>query len=94
MVVVNVQPGKMVRLRGALGPLQSLAVDGAMTISFVPDSSGTAIDMTYVVGGYSKEGLEKIAGPVDRVLGEQMRRLKSFLETGSPETPPAQKEKP
>lgn len=95
MVLVNVQPGKMVRLRGALGPLQGLAVDGAMTVSFIPDPGGTAIQMTYAVGGYSKDGLDKLASPVDRVLGEQIQRLKAFLETGSPETPsPAKKEKP
>lgn len=95
MIVVNVQPGKMLRLRGALGPLQSLAVDGAMTIGLVPDTSGTAIEMTYAVGGYSKDGLDKLAPPVDHVLGDQIRRLKALLETGSPETTsPAKKEKP
>ena len=95
MIVINVQPEKVLRLRGALGPLQGLAADGAMTWSTAPDSDGTSLEMTYVVGGYATEGLDKLAAPVDGVLGDQVRRLKAFIETGSPETNGQQaKEKP
>lgn len=86
MIVVNVQPEKLLRLLGALGPLQGLAVNGVMTWTVVPESDGTGLDMTYAVAGYASEGLEKLAMPVDGVLGDQVRRLKSFTETGSPET--------
>jgi hypothetical protein len=37
------------------------------------------------VGGYAKGGLENLAGPVDGVLGEQVRRLAKYVETGKPE---------
>ena len=32
-------------------------------------------------------GLEQMAGPVDFVLGEALTRLKTYIETGSPESP-------
>ena len=85
MTVVNAQPGKLLRLRGALGPLQGLAVDGAMTWTIIASPDGTTLEMTYAVGGYAKDGLDKLAVPVDRVLADQTRRLKAFIETGSPE---------
>jgi hypothetical protein len=30
-------------------------------------------------------GLDKLAAPVDEVIGEQVKRLKAFIETGKPE---------
>ncbi|MDB5498278.1 MAG: ATPase, partial [Phenylobacterium sp.] len=46
----------------------------------------TELTMTYDVGGYAKGGLaETLAGPVDMVLGEQVARLKKYLETGRPD---------
>ena len=37
------------------------------------------------VGGYTTDGLDKLAGPVDQVLREQVQRLRQFIETGSPD---------
>lgn len=88
MSVVFAAPGKTLVLRGALGPLQGLGVEGAMTISLKPAADGTELLLTYNVGGYLKDGLQLWAGPVDNVLGEQMGRLKSLIETGSPESKP------
>jgi len=86
--VVYAAPGKALVMRGALGPLQGLGVDGAMTISLKPAADGTDLSLTYNVGGYLKDGLQSLAVPVDIVLGEQMGRLKSLIETGSPESKP------
>ncbi len=88
MSVVFAAPGKALVMRGALGPLQGLGVEGAMTISLKPAADGTELSLTYNVGGYLKDGLQSWAGPVDNVLGEQMGRLKSLIETGSPEAKP------
>lgn len=88
LTVVFAAPGKALVLRGALGPLQGMGVDGAMTISLKPAADGTDLSLSYNVGGYLKGGLQSWAGPVDSVLGEQMMRLKSFIETGSPERKP------
>lgn len=86
LVVVNAIPGKLLRLRGALGPLQGLAVDGAMTFSLRPAGNATQLTLTYTVGGYSKQGFAELAKAVDAVLGEQTARLKRFIETGSAES--------
>ena len=85
LVVVNVVPDKVLVMRGALGPLQGLGVEGAMTISLKPTRDGTDLSLTYNVGGYLKDGLASLATPVDTVLGEQVARLKSYIETGTPE---------
>ena len=83
--VVLAMPGKMLRLRGALGPLQGLGVDGAMTWKLAAARDGTDLELDYAVGGFAKDGLDKLASPVDGVLGEQVQRLKQFVETSAPE---------
>jgi uncharacterized protein YndB with AHSA1/START domain len=85
LIVVYADPGKALRLRGALGPLQGLGVDGALTVTLKPEDGGTSLVLSYNIGGYMKDGLGGLANPVDSVLGEQAARLKSFVETGSPE---------
>jgi len=88
LVVVQAVPGKTVVMRGALGPLQGLGVEGAMTVSLKSVMDGTDLSLTYNVGGYLHDGLASWAAPVDGVLGEQLTRLKAFVETGSPEAKP------
>ncbi|HUO89762.1 MAG TPA: SRPBCC family protein [Rhizomicrobium sp.] len=88
LAVVFASPGKRLVMRGALGPLQGLGVEGAMTIDLKPSDGGTDLTATYNVGGYLKDGLTSWADPVDRVLGEQFNRLKADVETGSAETKP------
>src|SRR5262245_18176493 len=83
LIVALAMPGKTLRLRGALGPLQGLGVDGAMTWKLSPSKDGTDVELTYAVGGYAKDGLDKLAAPVDSVLSAQVQRLKQFIETGS-----------
>jgi uncharacterized protein YndB with AHSA1/START domain len=86
LVVVSAIPGKLLRLRGALGPLQGMAVDGAMTFSLHASGNGTELTLGYAVGGYSKQGFGELATAVDSVLAEQTARLKRFVETSSPES--------
>jgi uncharacterized protein YndB with AHSA1/START domain len=93
LVVVSAMPGSVLRLRGALGPLQAMAVDGAMTLGVRAANGGTHFTMTYAVGGYSKDGFAKLAEAVDAVLGEQTARLQHYLENGSPDALPQQKTK-
>lgn len=83
--VVFAKPGKKLVMRGALGPLQPLGVAGSMTITLNSAANGTELSLTYNVGGYLKDGLESLAAPVDRVLGEQVARLKFLIETGTPD---------
>lgn len=85
MTVYFAAPNSRLVLRGALGPLQGLGVDGAMTIELKPADGGTDLDVVYNVGGYLADGLETFAPAVDGVLAEQFGRLKTAIETGSPD---------
>lgn len=85
--VVYVAPGEMLRLTGALGPLQASGVAGSLTWKLTSVGSSTTVELSYVVGGYMEGGFESIAPAVGSVLLEQLRRLKSFVETGSPTEP-------
>jgi uncharacterized protein YndB with AHSA1/START domain len=80
MVVVYAAPGAGLRLRGALGPLQAEGVDGALSWTLKPAEGGTSVTQSYVVGGYIRDGMEPWPPRVDRVLDEQLQRLKSFVE--------------
>jgi uncharacterized protein YndB with AHSA1/START domain len=88
LVVVYAVAGHTLVMRGALGPLQGLGVNGAMTIALKPAADGTDLSLTYNVGGYLKGGLASWADPVDGVLAEQVLRLKALVETGTPEPAP------
>lgn len=79
--------GKALRLSGALGPLQEMAVIGRMTWEFTDVSEGTEIRLQYAVSGYLPGGLAPLAGAVDGVLAEQFARYLRFLETGYPDAP-------
>jgi uncharacterized protein YndB with AHSA1/START domain len=85
MRVLYAEPVKHLRLNGALGPLQELAVDGRLTVDLLATEAGTQILMTYAVGGYSPRPLSELAPIVDEVLGVQVERLGRFIDTGSPD---------
>ncbi len=80
LTVVNAEPGKMLRMVGGMGPLQAMGVSGSMTWQFKPEGAGTRVDLVYTVGGYSPGGLESIAPLADKVLAEQLQRLKAYVE--------------
>jgi uncharacterized protein YndB with AHSA1/START domain len=84
MEVIFLQPGKTLRMSGGIGPLQSLAVSGVATFGLTPEAGGTKLEFTYTVGGYSPQGLNRIAPLADTVLVEQITRFKNYIETGNP----------
>ena len=87
--VVLVQPGRVIRLSAALGPLQELAVNGVLTIAAGAGSGAEAgknfLRISYRVSGDASAGLDRLAPAVDKVIAEQFRRLKNLVETGTPE---------
>lgn len=87
MTVVYAVPGKALRMRGAMGPFQLMGAQSALDYSLTSSADGTDVTISFAVGGYSKEGLDKLAPIVDRVYAEQLGRLKSFVETGSVPNP-------
>ena len=84
MRVIYAAPGEMLRMSGALGPLQASGVAGSLTWSLAATPGGTTVELSYSVGGFLPGGFEKIAPAVSGVLEEQLRRLKLFVETGTP----------
>jgi hypothetical protein len=80
MRVVFLMPGKILRLRGPLGPLQGMGVDGALTFTLKSAANGTDIAVSYAAGGYAKDGFDEMAKAVDHVLGEQMELLKKLID--------------
>jgi len=84
MEVIYFQPGKVLRMSGGIGPLQSMAVSAVATFNLSSDGDGTKLEFIYSVGGYSPTGLDKIAPVANSVLTEQITRLKNYIETGNP----------
>jgi uncharacterized protein YndB with AHSA1/START domain len=83
--VVHVRRHQLLRLSGGLGPLQGFGLAGAMTWRLSQADGGTKLELVYNVGGAMSGGFEAVAPAVERVLGEQVDRLKRFVETGSPD---------
>src|SRR5262245_56036228 len=82
--VVYVAPPQVVRLSGALGPLQASGVAGSMTWKLTGAADNTRLELSYSVGGFISGGFEKMAPAVEAMLHEQFDRLKLFVETGKP----------
>ena len=78
--VVYVQPGKMLRMTGALGPLQGAPVAGVMTVALTPQGAGTRLALSYRVAGPVDGGADKLAPVVDMVLAQQVAGLKATAE--------------
>lgn len=85
MRIVYAEPGKALRMRGALGPLQSEPLTGVLTIVFKPEGDGTQVTFEYVVGGYMRFRPDDIVPAVDAVIGEQSVRFARLFETGAGE---------
>jgi len=86
MNVVYADGATTLRMFGGLGPM--LFTGAAGNLSYVAKANGdkTDLTLTYDVGGYAKGGLaETLAAPVDAVLGQQLARLKRYVESGRPE---------
>lgn len=83
MTVVYADRGKLLRMNGSLGPLQSMAVTGVLTFELSEKAGRTVLVATYAVGGYAKEGLAPLAVPVDGVIRAQVTSLKTFIESSA-----------
>ena len=87
MRVIHAAPGKLLRMSGALGPLQSEAITGTLSIVLTPVDGGTKIEWTYVVTGYGRFPMQAIAPAVDAVQSEQLMRLARLVDSATPQVP-------
>jgi hypothetical protein len=94
MRVVYAEQPRALRMVGALGPLQSEALSGTLTIQLKPiDGGGARILWEDIVGGFMRPKPEDFAPAVDKVLAEQLARLSgklgpSLTATDTPSPPP------
>lgn len=85
--VIYVEPGRVIRLSGGLGPLQSEAANGVWTITLKAVGGKTRILFEYVVGGYMRYTTDEIAPVVDKILTEQLGHLAARFGAGKSSVP-------
>jgi uncharacterized protein YndB with AHSA1/START domain len=85
MIVTHVEVPRTLVMQGALGPMATLGVSGAMGWTLDEHAGRTQLQVTYNIGGYMPGGLAPLAPAVDGVLAGQVKRLKRYVETGRPE---------
>lgn len=69
--VVMAQPGALLRLQGALGPFQDMAVTGVLSIALSATADGSEAVVTYRISGDASHQLEQLAPVVDAVVAQQ-----------------------
>ena len=82
--VSYVQPGERAVLTGSLGPLLYEATTGVMDVKVERIAGGSRITMDYKAAGFAKGGAAELAPIVDKVLGDQMKRLRVYAAGGAP----------
>lgn len=84
MSIGFVDPHKLLRMVGGLGPFQGMGLQGSLDWRFEPAEGGTRITLRYVVGGYAASDLTTLAPVVDQVQGVQLGGLAAWLRTRAP----------
>jgi uncharacterized protein YndB with AHSA1/START domain len=73
--VIYADPGRLLRLDAALGPLQESAVTAILTFKLEPDGGGTRITMTYRIAGALPMKGGQLGPVIDQVMSGQLQRL-------------------
>jgi hypothetical protein len=84
MTVTFVDPGKLMRMTGGLGPLQGMGMNGALEWRFAEEKGGTRITLWYRAGGYTPDDLSKFVPVIDQVQGLQLGGLADYLRKQDP----------
>jgi uncharacterized protein YndB with AHSA1/START domain len=69
--VIMAIPGKLLRMRGSLGPFQEMAVAGVLMVTLAPRDAGTEAVVTYRLSGDASHRLGDLASVVDPVIQQQ-----------------------
>lgn len=80
MTVVFVDPGKLLRMTGGLGPLQGMGLQGVMEWRLAAENDGTSVTLFYRAGGYAPDDLAAFAPVVDKVQAVQLGGLVDLLK--------------
>jgi uncharacterized protein YndB with AHSA1/START domain len=84
MRVIYADPGKQLRMTGALGPLQAEGLAATLTVKLEGSGETTKLTWSYKVGGYTDLPLTQIAPAVDGIISEQVQRLARLIERAGP----------
>ena len=76
--VAYVEPGQRLVLTGSLGPLLYEATTGVMDVKVERIAGGSRVTLDYKVAGFSSGNGQALAPLVDSVLGDQMKRFRTF----------------
>ena len=87
MSVGFVEPGKLPRMQGGLGPLQGMGLDGVLEFRLMAEDGGTRITLWYRAGGHAPNALSKLASVVDRAQAAQLLGLAEYLRDRDARTP-------
>ena len=78
MRVAYVEPGQRLVLTGSLGPLLFEGTAGVMDVKFERIAGGSRVVLDYKVAGFAEGNGQAMAPLVDSVLGDQMKRYRTF----------------
>ena len=73
-----VEPGRRVVLTGSLGPLLFEATAGVMDVTVERVAGGSRLSLDYRAAGFADGGANTLAGPVDAMLGAQIKRFRAY----------------
>jgi len=88
MQVVFVDPPRLLRMIGGLGPLQGMGLSGVLEWRMTAVEGGTRITLWYRAGGYAPDDLGKLAAVVDGVQALQLGGLADYLRARNPKPRP------
>ena len=87
--VVMSRPGELLRIQGALGPLQGMAVSAVLTIELeAAQGGGTTAKVNYRISGDPSHGLDKFVPAVDQVIGQQFGNFARYAASAPATTSP------
>ncbi|MFM5884701.1 MAG: SRPBCC family protein [Novosphingobium sp.] len=87
MRVVRAEPGKVLVMVGALGPLQAQPVQGVLTVQLEARGAATLVSWRYSVSGLRGMKGSAIAAPVNGVLSAQFAGLARTATSGAKAAP-------
>jgi hypothetical protein len=87
MLVAFVDPPRLLRMTGGLGPLQGMGLHGALDWRLEAVAEGTRLTLRYQAGGYAGMDLRELAPVVDQVQGLQLGALADHLRRSDGQAP-------
>lgn len=79
MRISHVDPGRLLRMLGGLGPLQGMGMHGALDWQISSTGQRSKVTLSYRVSGVNPDGFSQLAPIVDQVQNQQLKGLIDYL---------------